>query len=129
MAREILFEGFSRDQILQLPAEQIEKLVLTGEPIVFAAGSARILGEFRLQNNRLVVTLAQIEGGGEGVLPSLWRLIEDYAKSRSLEGVEWVVHAVSCAKPNPKLKRVLERKGFAVRDVEGVVAYFYYARL
>jgi hypothetical protein len=125
MAREILFEGFSRDQILRLPAEQIEKLVLTGEPIVFAAGSARILGEFRLRGNRLVVTLAQIEGGGEGVLPSLWRLMEDYAKSRSLEGVEWIVHAVSCARPNPKLKRVLERRGFTIRDVEGVSAYCY----
>src|SRR5215470_3031312 len=126
MAREILFEGFSRDQILRLPAEQIEKLVLTGEPIVFSAGTARILGEFRLRDNRLVVTLAQIEGGGEGVLPSLWRLIEDYAKSRSLKGVEWIVHAVSCAKPNPKLKRVLERRGFTIRDVQGTVAYFYY---
>jgi hypothetical protein len=129
MAREILFEGFSSDEILRLPAEQIEKLVLTGEPIVFSAGTARILGEFRLRNNCLVVTLAQIEGGGEGVLPSLWRLIEDYAKSRSLIGVEWIVHAVSCAKPNPKLKRVLERRGFAIRDVEGTLAYFYYQQL
>ena len=65
MAREILFEGFSRNEILRVPPEQIEQLVLTGEPIVFAAGTARILGEFRLRNNRLVVTLAQIEGGGE----------------------------------------------------------------
>jgi hypothetical protein len=125
MAREILFEGFSRDEILRLPDEQIEKLVLTGEPILFCAGTARILGEFRLQNSHLIVTLAQIEGGGEGVLPSLWGLIEDYAKAHSLEGVEWIVHAVSCARPNPKLKRVLERRGFAVRDVEGASAYFY----
>jgi hypothetical protein len=125
MAREILFEGFSRDEILQLPAEQIEELVLTGEPIVFSAGSARMLGEFRLQGQRLIVILAQIEGGGEGVLPSLWRLIEDYARSRSLERVEWIVHAVSCAQPNPKLKRVLERRGFVIRDIEGASAYYY----
>ncbi len=65
MAREILFEGFSRQEILRLPAEQIEPLVLTGEPIVFSVGTARILGEFRLRDNHLLVTLAQIEGGGE----------------------------------------------------------------
>ena len=119
MAREILFEGFSRDEILRLPAEQIEKLVLTGEPIIFSAGTARILGEFRLRDNYLLVTLAQIEGGGEGVLPSLWLLIEDYARSRSLKAVEWIVHAVNCAKPNLKLKRVLERRGFVIREIEG----------
>src|SRR5437763_7504599 len=88
MAREILFQGFSRDEILRLPAEQIEKLILTGEPIIFSVGTARILGEFRLRDNYLLVTLAQIEGGGEGVLPSLWLLIEDYARSRSLKAVE-----------------------------------------
>ena len=125
MTREILFEGLSRDEILRLPAEQIEELVLTGEPIVFSAGSARILGEFQLRGQGLIVTLAQIEGGGEGVLPSLWRLIEDYARSRSLKRVEWIVHAVSCAQPNQKLKRVLERRGFVIRDVEGASAYYY----
>ena len=129
MAREILFEGFTRDEILRLPAEQIEQLVLTGEPIVFSAGTARILGEFRLRDNHLLVTLAQIEGGGEGVLPSLWLLIEDYARSRSLDAVEWIVHAVSCAQPTLKLKRVLERKGFAIRDIEGASAYYHCQQL
>jgi hypothetical protein len=33
------------------------------------------------------------------------------AASRALLGVEWIVHAVSCAKPNLKLRRVLERRG------------------
>src|SRR5215471_9518741 len=125
MPQEILLEGFTRSAILQLPVEEVDELVLPGRPTVFRAGRAQILGEFRVQGNRLVVTLAQIEGGGEGVLPSLWRLIEDYAKSRCLEGVEWIVHAVSCAQPNPKLRRVLERRGFAVRDVQGVSAYYY----
>src|SRR5215831_11232984 len=126
MAREILFEGLSRDQILKLPKRQIEELLLTGEPIVFTAGTARVLGEFRQANNRLLIKLAQIEGGGEGVLPSLSILIEDYARSCSLDGVEWIVHAVHCAKPNLKLKRVLERRGFAVKDVDGTTAYYSY---
>ncbi len=76
----------------------------------------------------ICLSLSQIEGGGEGVLPSLWLLIEDYARSRSLKAVEWIVHAVNCTKPNLKLKRVLERKGFAIREIEGAPAYYYRQR-
>ena len=35
-------------------------------------------------------------------------------------GVEWIIHAVTCAKPKLKLRRVLERRGFVVKNVEGV---------
>ena len=34
----------------------------------------------------------------------------------SLQTIEWIVHAVTCAKPNPKLRAVLEHRGFAVAD-------------
>lgn len=129
MPREILFEGLTPEAILELPAQEIEQLVLAGEPLVFTAGSARILGEFRRFNDRLNVTLAQIEGGGEGVLPALTILIEKFARSQSLTAVEWIVHAVHCAKPNLKLKRVLERKGFVVKEVHGATAYYLYQKL
>jgi hypothetical protein len=39
-----------------------------------------------------------------------------------MTAVEWVVHAVHCSKPNPKLKRVLERKGFIIKEVDGTTA-------
>ncbi|HEV8495199.1 MAG TPA: hypothetical protein VGR76_23160 [Candidatus Angelobacter sp.] len=129
MPREILFEGLTPEAILGRPAQEIEQLVLTGEPIIFTAGSARILGEFRRSSDRLNVTLAQIEGGGEGVLPALTILIEKFARSQSLTAVEWIVHAVHCAKPNLKLKRVLERKGFVVKEVDGTTAYYHYQKL
>jgi hypothetical protein len=129
MPREILFEGLTDEAILKLPVQRIEQLVLTGEPIVFTAGTARVLGEFRRSSDRLHVTLAQIEGGGEGVLPALTILIEKFARSQSLIAVEWVVYAVHCAKPNLKLKRVLERKGFVVKEVDGATAYYYSHRL
>jgi hypothetical protein len=129
MPREILFEGLTPEAILERPAQEIEQLVLTGEPIIFTAGSARILGEFRRSSDRLNVTLAQIEGGGEGVLPALTILIEKFARSQSLTAVEWIVHAVHCAKPNLKLKRVLERKGFVVKKVDGTTAYYHYQKL
>jgi len=118
--REVLIEGLRVDEILDLPKETIEQLVLIGEPIVFRAGSAVILCSFKTQPNRLVIELAQIEGGGEGVLPSLASLASRYAKLHGLPEVEWIVHAVSCAKPNLKLRRVLERRGFVVKQLPGV---------
>jgi hypothetical protein len=37
-----------------------------------------------------------------------------------LSGVEWIVHAVSCAKPNLKLRRVLEHRGFIIETIDGI---------
>lgn len=124
--KEIRFDGFSEEEILGLPVEQIEGLVLTGQPTVFRAGSATVLGEFRREKDRLVVELAQIEGGGEGVLVSLGSLVKRYARLQRIETVEWIVHAVTCAKPNLKLRRVLDRRGFTVRDIPGVGQAYYY---
>jgi hypothetical protein len=118
--REVLFEGLREDEILNLPRETIEQLVLLGEPLVFRVGSAVLLGSFKVEGDLLVIELAQIEGGGEGVLVSLASLTRRYATLHALSGVEWVVHAVSCAKPNLKLRRVLERRGFVVKQVAGV---------
>jgi hypothetical protein len=69
--REVLFEGLRKDEILNLPKETIEQLVLIGEPLVFRVGSAVLLGSFKVEADRLVIELAHIEGGGEGVLVSL----------------------------------------------------------
>ena len=119
-AREVLFEGLSEEEILKLPQEELDKLILLGEPLVFRAGSATLLGSFKIDRDRLVIELAQIEGGGEGVLVSLSSLAKRYARLRKLSGVEWIVHAVSCAKPNLKLRRALEHRGFAVEEIPGI---------
>jgi len=123
--REVLFEGFREEEILNLPKETVEHLILLGEPIVFRVGSAVLLGSFKIHFNRLVVELAQIEGGGEGVLVSLASLSRRYAKLHGLTSVEWIVHAVSCAKPNLKLRRVLERRGFVIKQIEEVGEAYY----
>jgi hypothetical protein len=121
---EMLFEGFTEEEILGLSAETVEGLIVLGEPLVFRVGSATVLGSFKISSNRLVIELAQIEGGGEGVLVALASLTRRYAALRKLDGTEWIVHAVSCAKPNPKLRTVLERRGFVVEEIAGVgVAY------
>jgi hypothetical protein len=117
---KILFEGFSGDEILRLPAEAIEGMILLGEPFVFRAGSATILGSFKVDNDILVIELAHIEGGGEGILIALGSLARRYAEMKKLSSIEWVIHAVTCAKPNLKLRKILERRGFVVEQVRGL---------
>jgi hypothetical protein len=117
--RLVTIEGLTPDQILGLPAEELDALVFCGEPLVFRVGTAEILGSFRVSGGALVVELAHIDGGGEGVLPTLAVLAERYARRMGLTALEWRVHAVHCARPNLKLRRVLERRGFQVRDVPG----------
>ncbi len=118
-------EGLSLAEALDLSDSELDDLVFVGRPIVFGIGSARILGQFRRQPGRLTIELAQIEGGGEGVLATLVRLATSYARRSKADQIEWFVHAVSCAEPNLKLQRVLQRKGFEVRDIDGVGEVYY----
>ena len=116
-------EGYSQDEVLAIPSQQVRDLILTGEPVVFGIGSATVLGEFRVTESSLRIELAQIEGGGEGVLLTLGSLARRFAALNGIRDIEWVVHAIHCAKPNLKLRRVLRRRGFAVTVEGGVEAY------
>jgi hypothetical protein len=122
---EVLFEGYTEEEILTLPKEQVEAMILTGETVVFRTGTAEILGEFRVDNNRLRIELAQIEGGGEGVLLRLGALARRFGHLNQLSAIEWIVHAVHCAKPNLKLRRVLERRGFVVSKLPAIGEAYY----
>lgn len=122
----ILVEGVAADELLELPEEDLEMLAGAGGPVVFRMGTATVLGRVRFLPDRLMVELAQVDGGGEGVLPRLWVIADRVAQRRRLPHVEWVVHAINCAQPNLKLRRVLERRGFVVEDVPGIgMAYRY----
>ena len=123
--KKIDIEGYTPEEILDLPDDQLDALVLSGEPLVFHAGTAEILGEFKIKGESLIIELAQIDGGGEGVLPTLTSLTHRYAKRRGLKKVEWVVHALNCAEPNLKLRRVIERRGFQIVDLEGFGKAYY----
>ena len=118
MRDRILIEGFTPTEILHFPPEEIA--LYFDKPLVLHIGTAEVLSTFRRVGQRLVVELGHIDGGGEGVLPTLWLLATRYAAQQGLEEVEWIVHAVSCATPNLKLRRVLERRGFVVKEVTGV---------
>src|SRR5262245_13733671 len=101
MQRIIEIEGYTPDELLAIPDEQIRAYVFTDEPITFRIGTAEILGSFRLDDRRLIAELAHIDGGGEGVLPTLVAVCDRYARQRGLQSIEWIVHAVHCANPNP----------------------------
>jgi hypothetical protein len=116
----ILIEGYTLNEILEASDDDLTSFVFTDNPLVFKIGTAEILGHFRIEDNGLIIELAQIDGGGEGVLPTLWILANRYAAKRNLSNVEWIVHAVTCAKPNPKLRHMLDRRGFVVENIEGV---------
>ncbi len=124
--KQITIEGYTAEELLNLPEEQVDAFVLCNQPIAFRIGSAEILGQFKVNAGTLIVELAHIDGGGEGVLPTLWALAERYASKKELKRVEWIVHAVHCAKPNLKLRRVLGSKGFTIKNMAGVGEAYHY---
>lgn len=105
-------EGLSLDALRALPAEDMDSLLAFGRPITFRMGTATILAEFNTFDSDLIVNLAHIDGGGEGVLVSLWKLVAAYAKDRGYSGIRWNVHALTCANPNPRLQKFLRGQGF-----------------
>ncbi len=121
----IQVEGLSIDELLAALNEDGEALVFSGSPIVFRAGTARVLGQFEIEGDRMVLELAHIDGGGEGVLPVLASIAQKYARGRGIKTIDWLVYATACANPNPKLRRVLERRGFIIKDVVGKGACFF----
>lgn len=117
---EIVVEGMTARELLALPAADLDALLLRPQRIVFALGTADVLGSFRVRTQSLAVELGHIDGGGEGVLRALHALVHRYASDRRLRQVEWLVHATNCPRPNPKLRRVLEKRGFSVQEVPDV---------
>jgi len=97
---------YSVDEILGLSNEQLDQFVFCGEPIVFRAGSAEILGKFERTPDRLILELAHIDGGAESALPALGALASRYAAREHLAFLEWQVHAVNCANPNHFISHV-----------------------
>jgi hypothetical protein len=116
----MLIEGYRSEEILALAPPEVDAYLFTGKPLVIRAGTAEVLAEFRRVDTTLTVELAQIDGGGEGVLPALSVLACAVARQRGLTEIEWIVHALNCANPNPKLRPFLERRGFQIEDLPGI---------
>lgn len=122
---QIKIEGLTQDEILGLSEDHLNALLFTGNPIVLRAGTAEVLGSFTYSRDKLSIELAQVDGGGEGILILLTVLAKKIARRRQCKKIGWVVHAVDCADPNLKLRRVLERRGFKVGPFGTSTAYLF----
>jgi len=118
-------EGLPMAEVVAFSEDELDALVFVGRPVLFSIGSAEVLGEFKRADSRLTIELAQIDGGGEGVLVALARLARVFAKRLGAVEIEWIVYAVHCAKPNLKLRRILDARGFEVRRVDSDVEAYY----
>jgi hypothetical protein len=112
-------EGYSADEILEFVTTDLREIVFSGSPIVFRVGSAQVLATFRLSPDQMVAELAHIDGGGEGVLLFLSRLVRQFGAQNRIASVLWIVHALTCAAPNLRLRALLERRGFIAVDHNG----------
>ncbi|UTW55981.1 hypothetical protein [Kordiimonas sp. SCSIO 12610] len=113
----IEIEGAMLDEILKWPEEIYDALVLIDRPIVVKVGTAEVLGQFVIESNSLVIELAQIDGGGEGVLPAINRIARRIAGLKKVDYIDCIVHAVNCVDPNLKLRSHLLKTGFQIRDL------------
>ena len=105
-------EGVTLGQLRAMPAAEQDELLAFGRPVSFDMGSATILAEFNREGGELIVNLAHVDGGGEGVLGLLWKLVQNYAAGRDYASIRWNVHALTCANPNARLQQFLRRSGF-----------------
>jgi len=110
---QIQIEGVPLEALRALPLHDQDELLSFSKPISFTMGSATILAEFNRNGDELVVNLAHIDGGGEGVLLILWKAMKIYASERDYRSIRWNVHALTCPKPNPRLQRFLRTHDFA----------------
>ncbi|MEO1288116.1 MAG: hypothetical protein AAFV93_10115 [Chloroflexota bacterium] len=117
MSQPILIEGYTLKEFLDLSDVEIDAWILPDNPIVFKVGTAEILGKIEMSHTSLIIELAQIYGGGEGILRTIGILARKTAQKRNLKYVEWIIHSLDCADPNPKLNPMLERSGFSITDV------------
>jgi hypothetical protein len=112
-------EGFTLAELEALPIEELDSLVPDGASLVVRVGTSEILLLVRRDARRLVIEAGHVDGGGEGALPTLMALVHAYARRRQLAEIEWLVHATRCAKPNDRLRELLERRGFVESDSPG----------
>ena len=114
---ELLIEGFRPGDLPDALGPDLEAEVINGRPMVARVGTAEVLISLSVDGRLFRAELAHVDGGGEGVLPTLISVILRLARRRAADEIEWLVFATNCARPNPKLRPLLERRGFVVREV------------
>lgn len=120
----LLIDGMTAEELLEWSVSpESQAIIFADEPVIFRAGSSEILRQFARDDTNMRIVLSHIEGGGEGVLLRLMNVFRAFAARHQLQEIEWIVHAVDCPRPNPKLPPILERRGFRIvtDPVDGLV--------
>jgi len=122
---QVLIEGYLPSELPDALGPELEAQVVNGRPLVARVGTAEVLISLALDGHVLRAEIAHVDGGGEGVLPTLIPVIVRFARRRGASEIEWLVFATNCARPNPRLRPILEARGFVVREVpdRGVCYY------
>lgn len=122
----IKIEGESIEEILKWSESDFDDLVLIDKPIVLNIGSGEVLGQFAIKDKEnLLIELAQIDGGGEGILPIIHKIARHLSKIKNLTCIEYIVHAINCAEPNLKLRAFLIKMDFEIKEVTGKGEAYY----
>jgi hypothetical protein len=114
---QLLIEGYLPSELPDALGPELEAEVVNGRPLVARIGTAEVLISLALDGRLLRAELAHVDGGGEGVLAALISVIMRFARRRDATEIEWLVFATNCARPNPRLRPILEKRGFIVREV------------
>ena len=119
MKNRLLIDGMSELELLELAKDkEFQEIIFMDKPLIFTAGTSEILGQFKREEDSMEIILSHIDGGGEGVLLRITNLFREFGKQQGINEIDWIVHAADCPKPNPKLKRILELKGFEMVNHE-----------
>ena len=120
MRRTIEVEGFTPEELLALPADAISSFVFTDEPVTFRVGTCRDPWSLSYHRQPPCCGVSARRRRRRRVLVTIAALCTRYAHKRELAEIEWIVHAVHCARPNLALRRVPDNRGFQVRHISGI---------
>lgn len=122
---QVLLEGFSVDELLKLPDPDFAKLKFHNQPLAFKAGNNTIIALFTLSPEALILEVNHLDRGAEGSLPVISSLAARYAKRENLSFIDWRLPLLNCVAINPKLRQVLERREFRIRQNPAAGNYFF----
>jgi hypothetical protein len=86
--KQLLIEGYRPDELPEGLDPGLEAEIVNGRPLVARIGTAEVLISLALEGHLLRAELAHVDGGGEGVLPTLIPIILRFARRRGATEID-----------------------------------------
>jgi hypothetical protein len=127
---QVLLEGFSVEELLKLPDPDFAKLNFHNQPLAFKAGNNTIIAQFILTPDALALEVNHLDRGSEGSLSVIASLAARYALREKRAFIDWRLPLLNCVNVNPKLRLVLERREFKIRNTSNpATGAFFFKRV